>query len=692
MTGPPAPFKRCGSSYKTHVDFFCRIPHTFSGLEMVMTNSGASLTGREEAQALSLFELAQVLSAFFTGMLALTYISGYLTTMSYLGTFGIPADASEFFRAKYLYTGFDFWLFVAAFGALFYLGNSITNAFKTPEPKGEDEKRVVTALRWRERHPALAGEPWRNARWAVVIALITCVFSVELLLMSSDDFRRLLPLQALFLLSLALYQATFYREYSTDSYAWGLVHGRKLVRWIRVVFAIVIPSFFAFTMLLEALRHSVPKSDGIFFAGFGSFYARADQFRASARYWYWADLFIVLIFLVASFVTLGVHHLRWTDDLILNSSFRPARRGNRRLRIVFKRFVEMGFPLLLISSAFVKFDHVYVWARGIQGYARLGFFLPVYGLLLVVMLWLLAQLAYLIRKLTVRWNDSDAFGRAAARIAFGLFGWIFVAAAVHESMWQFCTDVVKRRRLTARRLFSRFFDTIGFAGLISGYCYFAFWVLHHRNDSVSALVFGYLTLFCALTVLTNMLWLTWKVYLRNVKLGPKIRPKNRTMPPSAPTRWQIAIRLFVPVTVLYLVSVLSFAHLIYPFIPVDKAGGDYASTSPVRLLLRDQSSECSSQALLTLMGSLQNSTNSSLVKSQISGLRSASALDSPVFYVLEENAQFLYLAPSSSAGGPKCWRLGPFCEAEAKSKFRPRVFEINQACVAAVEDLQSGGE
>ncbi len=57
----------------------------------------------------------QILSITF----ALTYISGYLVTSTFLNSYGIAADATEFFKARYLYVEFLYLLFLSSMGMAF---------------------------------------------------------------------------------------------------------------------------------------------------------------------------------------------------------------------------------------------------------------------------------------------------------------------------------------------------------------------------------------------------------------------------------------------------------------------------------------------------------------------------------------------------------------------------------------------
>lgn len=124
--------------------------------------------------------------------------------------------------------------------------------------------------------------------------------------------------------------------------------------------------------------------------------------------------------------------------------------------------------------------------------------------------------------------------------------------------------------------------------------------------------------------------------------------------------------------ILYLVSVLGFAYRIYPFIPAQKAGGDYTTVGAVTVRLSTPSSVCSS-----------------------SDLAKDFSRSGP-FVVLSEDSNWVYLAPISgpnSGGGPECWKWGAFCSGQLRyqngkvSGFRPpKVYTVSQRCIAATED------
>jgi hypothetical protein len=76
-----------------------------------------SLKGKTEKSGFPVVERTlQILSITFV----LTYVSGYLVTSTFLNSYGIAADASEFLKARYLYVGFLYYLlFLASVGMAF---------------------------------------------------------------------------------------------------------------------------------------------------------------------------------------------------------------------------------------------------------------------------------------------------------------------------------------------------------------------------------------------------------------------------------------------------------------------------------------------------------------------------------------------------------------------------------------------
>jgi hypothetical protein len=175
--------------------------------------------------------------------LPLTYVSGYLIYTSYLGTYGIQLGYSDLLRSKYIYIGFLYLVFLAAIVAVFRTGMRIAEMNSVMKRKTQDEARSEFDT---ERQKSLAALLQRNVvldRWVrrrfqeyrgdFVVALLVSVFAVEVIFLNPEHLGILLPLQIVYLMGVAIYQFTFYRELR-EPYTWGLVYGRKYVedcRW-----------------------------------------------------------------------------------------------------------------------------------------------------------------------------------------------------------------------------------------------------------------------------------------------------------------------------------------------------------------------------------------------------------------------------------------------------------------------------
>lgn len=110
----------------------------------------------------------------------------------------------------------------------------------------------------------------------------------------------------------------------------------------------------------------------------------------------------------------------------------------------------------------------------------------------------------------------------------------------------------------------------------------------------------------------------------------------------------------------YYLSVLAFAYLIYPFIPVTKGGGDYVGAPTAQLCFQE------TNAKFLLPELLANSTpgENDCVKSK------------PV-QIIEESATSVFVAFPDDAGGPGEWRRGN----------KPTVFEIRRDKIGSITFL-----
>jgi hypothetical protein len=121
-------------------------------------------------------------------------------------------------------------------------------------------------------------------------------------------------------------------------------------------------------------------------------------------------------------------------------------------------------------------------------------------------------------------------------------------------------------------------------------------------------------------------------------------------------KWENYARRIALAAVLYITSVLSFAYVVYPHIPEQKAGGNYATVKGVcvHLVKATPIGECPSNILPSL------------------GKREA-------YVVLEEDADWVYLANDHSAGGPHRWSFPGF----GANYSRPNVYAIAGAASQA---------
>lgn len=625
-----------------------------------MSNEVNSGIVQKEVETLTLVERAEVGSAIGTGILALTYVSGYLTATSYLGTFGIPADASELFRAKYIYIGFEYWLFVAIFGVCFYAANLLVRLCKVAKADEEERKnereRVTAELVRRRLSREAIMERTRALRWGWVMALISVVFSFEILFMNAGDFRDYLPLQAMFLLFLSLYQTTFYREYSNESYGWGVLWGVVWVRCIRWVYSIGFGVVFAGLLLLKA-----------FLPGLSSDYKLWILFWVGSVF-----LFLLLLMLLWIKLRFLIAWIVICSLLMLGPAPIPHLDSHAKLRALFGTMGIILFLITLVVAFFVTLGSSHLkWADEKAPRPQRH-----WVVLMVIAPW------YILRAVCHAFAGIKKMTRPEASTGQD--------------------QISGKQRIIAGVLWIiRRLDSVFIPLLASGYCAIAYLVwmgvsIHFLADNHLAIICGYCTLIIALVVLANILLLSRKhgereqdLKIRDGVLKElKRRAKEKShgeAPVELPTPepgWMRWTRLIVPIGILYLVSVLGFANLIYPFIPVDKAGGNYSTISPILIGLNNGSAECNSAEL---PGMIQQGRK---------------------YYVIEQSSDWLYVARNDSGQGPDCWKWGIFCKRGTNASgatpvgiaaaatgvltahlpyFRPEIHQVDRRCIASVD-------
>jgi hypothetical protein len=173
-------------------------------------------------------------------------------------------------------------------------------------------------------------------------------------------------------------------------------------------------------------------------------------------------------------------------------------------------------------------------------------------------------------------------------------------------------------------------------------------------------------------VLTNVSFLPALFHLRAQRLGYVDTPnKDEFLPEKAAAnnimreKWKRYVRRAIMAIVLYLTSVLSFGFVIYPHIPVQKAGGNYETAN--KLCIVPMKEEPLQQCPNDLLPSL-------------------AANDA--YVALDEDSDYVYLANDhDKSGGSDCWSWAGM----NNSYCRPRVYAVSRKCIAAIVDALPEG-
>ncbi len=474
-------------------------------------------------------------------------------------------------------------MFVTIIGASGRAIALLFRAIKSSETVSDEEK--IKAIELLEGG-ALGGGGGSNQRWRplrrwIVLSLVLIPFALQIIFLDPTDVRAYVSLQSILLLSLALYQTTFYRQYSKSGYVWGLLYGQWYVERIRVSCAIAPGILAALFMIGRAIRpwvfsnHTNEVVNFVLRTVIRRAYYVVDIVQSSSwAFWICAAVLMVFLCFAALFVTLSTENLRWLEEHGAAQKFH----GSPMRRIV-----------KLIRDCIFLIIH-------------------------------------------------------AARV--------FFTEQNRENK-----ETVKREWRTVLDCFSLPFST----GL---YSYLALRVLHDDKSDFNARVLGFGTLILSLIVISNVFIIL--MMRRDLAIALKLNLKQNA-DDSFLHRSDVWFVRVLMVAILYIVSVLGFAYRIYPFVPVQKAGGDYSTTEAVTIHLAS-SSECSTD-----------------LKNDIS--------TSQQYIVLSEDSNWIYLAPSTgieSGGGPDCWRWGPFCGSPSDRNnntsgalSQPKVYTISRRCIAS---------
>ncbi len=139
--------------------------------------------------------ILQVLSITFV----ITYISGYLVTSTFLNSYGIAADTSEFLKARYLYVGFLYLLFLASVGMAFGFATVSVKRARARWAKSPPVELGETPLEVKEKYIAV---------WTAAGFCFATSEAVQIIFLNPHIIRGFVLLQTGLLASFLFYQLT----------------------------------------------------------------------------------------------------------------------------------------------------------------------------------------------------------------------------------------------------------------------------------------------------------------------------------------------------------------------------------------------------------------------------------------------------------------------------------------------------
>jgi hypothetical protein len=174
----------------------------------------------DSLDSIKVVELAGKLGAGFIGF---SFVSGYLIVNTYLSSFGIRGDAGDLLKAKYIYVGFLYVLFMSVivlpFAAMkqgmdLWGKKSVeaTSAGKAGVKQAEDHQRKQEE----EEHQRITA--YSFLIWVLVVMAFEIPISLQLTLLQPKNVKDFLLIQLVLLCAVFVYQLTYYRSY--NDYEW----------------------------------------------------------------------------------------------------------------------------------------------------------------------------------------------------------------------------------------------------------------------------------------------------------------------------------------------------------------------------------------------------------------------------------------------------------------------------------------
>jgi hypothetical protein len=206
-------------------------------------------------QGLDLSNGLELVTKIGASLLALTYVSGYLIVNTYMSSFGIN-DSADLFKAKYIYVGFLYLLFMSVVILLFAVVKKVWDLKEMLFPRAiskgvsEADKKHVTqnaqsdsdTLKQIETNRRLVAKSFLV--WVLVVAAFEIPIALQITLLHSQNFKDYMIAQLALLFCVFLYQLTYYRIY--HDFEWD--KGSRVILWIRIL-CLVLELCFASAML-----------------------------------------------------------------------------------------------------------------------------------------------------------------------------------------------------------------------------------------------------------------------------------------------------------------------------------------------------------------------------------------------------------------------------------------------------------
>jgi uncharacterized membrane protein len=541
----------------------------------------------EIERELSILEKIELGAKFAAASIPLTYISGYLIATSYLGTYGLHLSSSDLFRAKYIYIGFEYLMFLVLVIATFRVGMRIIELSamvlkKTSPDVLEMFKRdKILALNVLDsRNKTLVSRSRRkfqDLRGDFVVGLIVLVFTIEIMFLNPENLGGILPRQILYLLGVAIYQCTFYGELH-EPYARGLVYGRRYIEDLR--WLLLNAQAAAATSILCRIAVNVMKTSNVSGAWFWFVYGFG-----------WLSIAAAVEIEVLGAISICARKER-LSEIDKHDRFDPVK---------WESDPNVGTEILKSLFRF----------RALIG-AWVGYFMPCSSR---------HPLRFRIRRAS------------------------YLLSVLVLALFLFLLDLYNR-------------PLPGMNMIIVG-APLRFWA--------NLLIVG-APLPLSLLVMSNVGVLSALVSRRARRLGyneksgeDELSDKQVLAKERERAKWERYARRAIMAAVLYVSSVLSFGYIVYPHIPVQKAGGNYDAFGTNQVCVS-----------LTNETALQGCP-----RTLLPALKSNEA-----FVPLEEDSDWVYLAGDQDARGPHCWSWAGIEEGYC----RPRVYAVNRKCIAGIVD------